>query len=77
MYCSHFSMLQMCNDCKYFVTGYCRRLQVETTVMDLLDSSLTEETSVLTEGEMSFTLYVNMNMADTRIMYCYFEPRTT
>ena len=24
-YCSHFSMLQMCNDCKYFVTGYCRQ----------------------------------------------------
>ena len=25
MYCSHFSMLQMCNDCKYFVTVYCRQ----------------------------------------------------
>ena len=23
MYCNHFSMLQMCNDCRYFVTGYC------------------------------------------------------
>ena len=45
--------------------------------MDLLDSSLTEESSVFTEGEMSYTLYANTNMADTRIMYCYFEPRTT
>ena len=44
--------------------------------MDLLDLSLTEESSILTEGEMSFTLYANTNMADTRIMYCYFEPRT-
>ena len=26
---------------------------------------------------MSFTLYANTNMADTQIMYCYFEPRTT
>ena len=25
MYCSHFSMLQMCNNCKYFVTGYRRQ----------------------------------------------------
>ena len=45
--------------------------------MDLLDLCLTEESSVLTEGEMSFTLYANTNMADTPIMYCYFEPRTT
>ena len=45
--------------------------------MDLLDLSLNEEPSVLTEGEMSFTLYANTNMADTRIMYCYFKPRTT
>ena len=40
--------------------------------MDLLNISYTEESSVLTEGEMSFTLYENMNMANTRIMYCYF-----
>ena len=45
--------------------------------MDLLDLSLTEESSVLTKGEMSFTLYANMNMADSQIMYCYFEPSTT
>ena len=45
--------------------------------MDLLDLSLTEESSVLTEGEMSFTLYAKTNMADARIIYCYFEPRTT
>ena len=45
--------------------------------MDLLDLSLNEESSVLTEGEMSFTLYANTNMADTRIMYCYFKPHTT
>ena len=45
--------------------------------MDLLDISKTEETSVLTEVEMSFTLYGNTNMADTQIMYCYFEPHTT
>ena len=32
--------------------------------------------SILTESEMSFTLYENMNMANTRIMYCYFEMRT-
>ena len=46
-------------------------------MVDLLDISKTEETSVLTEGEISFTLYANTYMADTRIMYCYFEPRTT
>ena len=45
--------------------------------MDLLNISYTEESSVLNEGEMSFTLYVNTNMADTNIMYCYFEPRMT
>ena len=36
--------------------------------MDLLNMSYTQESSVLTEGEMSFTLYENMNMANTRIM---------
>ena len=41
--------------------------------MDLLNISYTEESSVLTEGEMSFTLYENMNMANTRNMYCYFN----
>ena len=45
--------------------------------MDLLDISYTEESSVLTKGEMSFTLYENMNMANTRIMYCNFETRMT
>ena len=30
--------------------------------MDLLNISYTEESSVLNEGEMSFTLYVNTNM---------------
>ena len=45
--------------------------------MDLLNTSYTEESSVLTEGEMSFTLYENMNMANTRIKYCYFQTRTT
>ena len=45
--------------------------------MDLFNICYTEESSVLTEGEMSFTLYVITNMADTRIMYCYFEPHTT
>ena len=44
--------------------------------MELLNISYTEESSVLTEGEISFTLYENMNMANTRIMYCYFETRT-
>ena len=38
--------------------------------MDLLNISYTKESSVLNEGEMSFTLYVNRNMADTQIMYC-------
>ena len=45
--------------------------------MDLLNISYTEVSSVLNEGEMSFTLYVNTNMADTSIMYCYFEPCMT
>ena len=36
--------------------------------MDLLNISYTEESSVLNEGEMLFTLYVNMNMADTSII---------
>ena len=45
--------------------------------MDLLNISYTEESSVLTESGMSFTLYENMNMANTRIMYCYFEMRRT
>ena len=45
--------------------------------MDLLNISYTQESSVLTEGEMSFTLYENTNMASTRIMYCYFETHMT
>ena len=45
-------------------------------MVDLLNS-YTEESSVLTEGEMSFTLNENTNMANTRNMYCYFEARTT
>ena len=32
--------------------------------MDLLNISCTQESSVLTEGEMSFTLYENTNMAN-------------
>ena len=46
-------------------------------MVDLLNISYTEESSVLTEGEMSFTLYENLNMANTQVMYCYFETRTT
>ena len=45
--------------------------------MDLLNISYTEESSVLTEAKMSFTLYENTNMANTRNMYCYFETHTT
>ena len=45
--------------------------------MDLLNISYTEESSVLTEGEMSFTQHMNKNMADTQFMYCYFERHTT
>ena len=45
--------------------------------MDLLNISYTKESSVLTEGEMSFTLYDNTNMANIRIMYCYFETHIT
>ena len=41
--------------------------------MDLLNIYYTEESSVLTEGEMSFTLYAIRNMGDTHIMYCYFD----
>ena len=43
--------------------------------MDLINISYTKESSVLTEGEMS--LYENMNMANTRIMYCYFKTHMT
>ena len=46
-------------------------------MIDLLNISYTKESSVLNEGEMSFTQYVNTNMADASIMYCYFEPRMT
>ena len=45
--------------------------------MDLLNISFTIESSDLTDSEMSFTLYENTNMANTGIMYCYFEMRTT
>ena len=45
--------------------------------MDLLNISYTKESAVLTEGEMSFTLYENTNMANTRIMYYYFESHMT
>ena len=45
--------------------------------MDLLNISYTKESSVLTKGEMSFTLYENTNMANNRIMYCYFETHMT
>ena len=46
-------------------------------MVDLLNISYTEESSVLTEGEISFTLYENTNMSNIQIMYCYFETRTT
>ena len=47
-------------------------------MIDLLNISYTQESSVLIEGEMSFTVYENKNMANTPIMYiyCYFEMRT-
>ena len=45
--------------------------------MDLLNISYTQESSVLKEGELSFTLYENTNMSNIQIMYCYFETRTT
>ena len=45
--------------------------------MDILNISYTKESSVLTKGEMSFTLCENMNRANTRIMYFYYETRTT
>ena len=45
--------------------------------MDSLNISYTEESSILTEGEMSFTLYEKTNMANTQNMYCYFETRMT
>ena len=45
--------------------------------MDLSNISYTAKSSVLTVGEMSFTLYENTNMAKTWIMYCYFEMRMT
>ena len=46
-------------------------------MIDLLDISYTKESSVLSEGDMSFTLYENMNTANTGIMYCYFELSMT
>ena len=45
--------------------------------MDLLNISYTKESSVFTEGEMPFTLCENTNMANTQIMYCYFETGMT
>ena len=36
-------------------------------MIDFLNISYTQESSVLTEGEMSFTVYENMNMANTVI----------
>ena len=45
--------------------------------MDLLNISNTKKSSVLTEGEMPFTLYENTIMVNTRIMYCYIETGTT
>ena len=45
--------------------------------MGILNKSYTEESSVLTKGGVSFTVYENTNMANTRIMYCFFEMRTT
>ena len=36
-------------------------------MIDLLNISYTQESSVLTEGEMSFTVYENTNMANTRL----------
>ena len=45
--------------------------------MDLLNVSYTKESSFLTEGEISFTLYENTNMPNIRIMYCYLETRRT
>ena len=45
--------------------------------MDSSNISYTEKSSVLTEREMSFTLYENTNMANTRNMYCYFETCMT
>ena len=79
MYCSYFSMLQMCNDCKYFVTGYCRQCsRLRRQWWDYwIYLTPKNHIYVLTEGEMSFTLYENTNMANTRNMYCYFETRTT
>ena len=45
--------------------------------MDLLNVSYTKESSFLTEGEISFTLYENTNMPKIQIMYCYLETRRT
>ena len=45
--------------------------------MDLLNIPYTEESSVLTEGKISFTLYENTNMSNIQIMHGYFETRTT
>ena len=45
--------------------------------MDLLNISYTEESSVLTEGEISFILYESTYMSNIQIMYYYFETRTT
>ena len=48
-------------------------------MIDLLNISYIQESSVLTEGEMSLTLYEITNMANTQIMYMYsyFEMHTT
>ena len=46
-------------------------------MVDVLNIFYTKKSSVLTEGEMSFTLYENTNMVNTRIMYCNFETHMT
>ena len=46
-------------------------------MMDLLNISCAQESSVLNKGEMPFTLYEITTMAHTRIMYCYFETGMT
>ena len=90
MYCSHFSMLQICNDCKYFVTGYCRQHnRLGRQGMDLLNISYTEESSVLAESEVSLSYDVEERPAEdvlvcneSETLSAYFEesvpgPSTT
>ena len=70
-------MLQMCNDCNILLQVIVDSVAGGDDSDGFIKYILHPRIFCLNEGEMSFTLYVNTNMADTSIIYCYFEPCTT